>query len=173
MVFMTLPRKNCVTPVSKYNDIWWQYRKMDKKRITWSDSAVYSQEYIRKELAIVNPQWLEKKEGIEQIVEVSGDFYADIYRPIADESYRHRALMQILKGHTCFVLVSLLFVLISLTVIIFEPLNEIQLKGLIIVVITLFSISLLMIFVDNENHLSILLWIRRIMRKLKSQMKGK
>lgn len=153
------------------NDVWYQYDHMGTKRITWNH-LVPNQDYINKEIAVINPQWLSLKDGIEKIVKISGDFYTDIYRSVEEETFRHDLIRKIYRWHSVFILSALFFVLVSLCLMLCIPISAIILRIITIFVIVLFGVSLFTIFVDEQRQIEIAVKFRNFLQnKHKCDMK--
>jgi len=144
------------------NDVWYQYDNMSTKRLSW-DHLVPNQDYINKEIAVINPQWLSLEDGIGKVVKVSGDFYADIYRSIEEETFRHELIRKIYRWHSVFVLSALFLVLVSLCLMLCLPISAIILRIITIMVVGLFGLSLFAIFVDEKRQLAIAVKVRQLL----------
>lgn len=157
---------------NQINDIWYQYDKMNPKRISWSFHLPYN-EYVNKELSTINPLWLSLPESVEKIVKVSADFYTDIYRTLEDDIFRHDLMMKIYRGHSIFVLGALFVVLLGLCLLMCFSFSPLFLRIITILVVGLFGVSLFAIFVDEKKQLKIAVKVIQFMQdKKKFNMKS-
>ena len=148
------------------NHIWYMYDKRWLDRFKWEETDSAYQELIDKEIAQLNPRYLQIPEGLGKIAKISGEFYTDIFMPIQDEPYSHEASSRLYNIHTWIVSVSLFFVLLCLGLLICFTLPICLLKLITISVILLFGFCMLLLLVNENKQLY---WLYRIIEFKKTK----
>lgn len=135
--------------ISKINNIWYYHDKMKPCNLSWEEWAV-TEEFISKELKEVFPHYLSKARDVNLVSNVSGDFYTDIYQPIENETYYHKAYVEHFRRQTIFVSISVGFVLLVLVTMLFVQLTVpfMQVSGVVVVILLL--LCLLLLGVDTK-----------------------
>lgn len=136
------------------NNIWYWHDKMRPCRLTWNGQE-FGKAYIQKELKEINPMYLKITQDINLIAKVSGEFYTDIYQPIADETYRHEAHAKIYQRQTVIIYVFVCFVLLLLALILFSILSETWLKWLTFSAVFMLGSSLLMLAANINTQIKL------------------
>lgn len=134
---------------NKINNIWYYYDKMKPCNLSWEECLV-TEEFISKELKEVFPHYLSKTRDINLVSNVSGDFYTDVYQPIENEIWNHKAYVEHFRRQTIFVSISVGFVLLVLVTLLFVQLTVpfMQVSGVVVVV--LLFLCLLLLGVDTK-----------------------
>ena len=134
------------------NNIWYYYDKMHPCRLQWEERAHYSEYLIAKELKEINPIYLKDNLSVDLVANVSGDFYTDVYQPIETQTYMHEDYQDLYHRQTMFVLASVSYVLIVLSIMLFFKLSMafLQVAALIAIVLLLSSLMLLVVNVKKQ-----------------------
>lgn len=149
------------------NNIWYYHDKMHPCRLTW-DVRFSLDGLISKELKEINPVYLKENVNVGLVAKVSGEFYTDIYQPIESETYKHEAYKAQYGRQTVFVVLSVLYVLLVLSLMLFYRLSVNALQLTAFCAIVLLIVSLLLLAVDVRKQIK---WWSRI-ESLKDKMKA-
>ena len=131
------------------NNIWYNHDKMRPCQLRWDGHDYYGgTDLIAKELKEINPQYLSETQNTYLIAKVSGDFYTDVYQPIAYETYRHESYLKQYNIQT--ILVSFFFsaVLVVLCLMLFLKPPVLFLQLACVSVVLMLITSLLLLAVD-------------------------
>ena len=142
------------------NNVWYWHDKMNSCRLSW-DRPI-GESFITKELAELNPAYLNERQNADLVAKVSGEFYTDIYLPVEYNTYKHEALERLFRKQTILVALFVAFVLIILGVMIMTRLPIWFLRAATIIVVLMMAFSLFMLAVDSNKQI---LWTGKRARK--------
>ena len=126
------------------SNIWYYYDKMNPCNLIWEDDEV-TKAFITKELKEIFPNYLSHPLNVDLVSNVSGNFYNDIYQPIANETFKHERDIHHYKLQTIIVAISVAFVLVVLCVMLFTylPIWIMQTVGVITIILLALCVMLL------------------------------
>lgn len=135
------------------NNIWYYHDKMNPCQLKWEERVHGMENLITKELKEINSHYLKDNLNVDLLANVSGDFYTDIYQPIAGQTYRHEAYQAQYHRQTKFIVASVLYVLMVLSVMLFFKLSIVLLQVAALLAIILLVASLMLLAVDIEKQI--------------------
>lgn len=158
----------------KINHVWYMYDRWDVRRLQL-DTTI-NQEYVDKELKILNERYLAIPESLSKIAKVSSDFYTDEYMPLQDEPYYHELINKLYQKQCLFVCISLFIVLFMLCCLICIEMPLILMRIATILIVFLFATCMSLLFVNESKQLRIMSNINKNFKQLlnidmKSQIK--
>ena len=129
---------------NQISNIWYYYNKMHPCNLIWEDNEV-TKAFIIKELKEIFPNYLSHPLNVNLVSNVSGDFYTDIYLPIETEIYKHERYIHLYKLPTIIVVISVAFVLVVLSSMLFTylPIWIMQTAGVITIILLALCVMLL------------------------------
>lgn len=137
----------------KINNIWYYHDKMKPCKLSWKEWDE-REDFIFKELKEIFPHYLSKARDVNLVSNVSGDFYTDVYQPIENEIWNHKAYVEHFRRQTIFVSISVGFVLLVLVAMLFVQLPVIFMQVAGIVVVMLLLLCLLLLGIDTKVQIS-------------------
>lgn len=144
---------------NKINHVWYLHDHMRPCRLSWNVNFKHNERYIKKELAIINPEYLNDEINFDMLIRVSADFLTDIYQPIETETYYHVAYQRLFRNQSIFVSVNLLLVLLMLCLMLCVTLPVWLLKLSTILIVCLFAMSLVLLGVDAKKQI---MWLNKL-----------
>lgn len=154
---------------NKINHIWYLHDKMNPCRLSWDTCFKHNDRYIKKELAVINPEYLNETIDYDLFICVSSDFFIDIYQPIENDTYYHETYQGLFKKQSIFVSIALLIVLMMLCLMLCVSCPAWLLRLITILIVCLFAISLLILGVESKKQI---MWCNRIVRWYKKKICG-
>lgn len=145
-----------LTDIAKcMNNIWYYYDRMNPRRITFEERIGFCENFIEKELSTINPIYLKQDKDESLIVDVSEDFYLDIYQPIEHELYRNSNCLYCCKAQSFFAVFAVILISVTLTSMLFISMNLVVLKIITAIIVGMFCISVLSLCVNQTRQLRI------------------
>lgn len=152
------------------NNVWYMYDRLPLHRLELEESTSVNHEFIDKELAAINPQYLSIPDSVSKIAKVSGEFYTDIYQPIQYEPSYHERLMKLYFIQSLYVCVSIMLILFVLCLLVCVSLPLCVLKCIIISIVFLFGLSLTFLFVSTNQQLRLVIKVGKNIYEIKERI---
>lgn len=135
------------------NHIWYLTHHRHWCNLQWDSRHDFGDEYIRKELIEINPNYKDLPITLDNFIKVSADFHADTYLMIEADTEIHESRLWLLSRHTVFVITSFSATLLLLCAMLFFHLPGWSIQVLSLIILISLFISLLMLGIDYSTQI--------------------
>ena len=136
---------------NKINNIWYYHDRMHPCNLKW-DNFGGTEDFIKKELKEIFPNYLSRSIDVNLVSKISGDFYTDIYQPVENEIFKYESYHLHYRRQTFFVVGAVLFVLMVLIAMLFVvlPIGLMQAAGVLVMILLAFCLLILGVETDIQ-----------------------
>ena len=149
----------------KINNVWYMYDSYTLNRLRIDEDVENNREFINKELAVLNRNYLSIPESVSKIAKISGEFYTDEYQPIQYEPPYHDVLIKLYKIQSTIVCTSLFIVLVTLCALVCVEMPIWLMRVATIAIVCLFGMCMMLLFVNENKQLKLINQVKGGLKK--------
>lgn len=147
------------------NHVWYMHDSWSLDRLKLEGTNI-NQEFVEKELKILDERYLAILESVSKIARVSGDFFANEYWPLQDEPFYHELLAKLYRSQSIFVCLSLLIVLVTLCLQICVEMSIEFMRAMTIIIVILFALCISILFIKEDKQIQVMTSVEKKYKNL-------
>lgn len=153
------------------NHLWYLTHHKHHCKLQWDSARDFNDEFIKKELGEINPQYKNLPLTFDNFIKVAAEFHTDIYLKVEADIEIHESRMWLLKHHTRFATFSFICVLLLLCSMLLFYIPAWIIQASTILVLLLLMICLLLVGLDYPTQIRCYNKLHKLIHETKKMIK--